>query len=183
LRLPTETRASYILFPCWNTCTRYYCRLPRRCKCTDDFSRQLKTNSSLDSPPSVDSTGDFLTLVPLRNYANTSPTPTARAVSPTPSSTSAAISTVFSVTSTTSVTSLSPAKGSRLDSLFNIRRGYHIPLVSLTERKDGAEHDAPPAPTPVSLGPADWRSWLGGLVGSGSVTGDQIDAICRWRWS
>jgi len=46
------------------------------------------------------------------------------------------------------------------------------------ERKDGSQHNAPPAPVPVSLGPADWRSWLGGLVGSGSVTGDEIDALC-----
>jgi len=40
-------------------------------------------------------------------------------------------------------------------------------------------HTAPPVPAPVSLGPADWRSWLGGLVGSNSkvVTGDQIDAL------
>jgi len=73
--------------------------------------------------------------------------------------------------------SLSPVKCLRLDSLFNIRRGHHVPLVSLTERKDGAQHTAPPAPAPVSLGPADWRSWLGGLVGSKAVTGDQIDAL------
>jgi hypothetical protein len=73
----------------------------------------------------------------------------------------------------------------RLDTLFNIRRGYHIPLVSLTERKDDTQqHDVPPAPAPVSLGPADWKSWLGGLVGSASVTGDQIDALCTWWcWS
>ena len=75
------------------------------------------------------------------------------------------------------VASQSPAKSLRLDSLFNIRRGYHIPLVSLTERKDGTERSAPPAPAPVSLGPADWRTLLSGLVGSGSVTGDQIDVL------
>jgi syntaxin-binding protein 5 len=74
--------------------------------------------------------------------------------------------------------SSSPLKCLRLDSLFNIRRGYHVPLVSLTERKDGTQCTAPPAPAPVSLGPADWRSWLGGLVGSKVVTGDQIDALC-----
>jgi hypothetical protein len=136
----------------------------------------------LDSPPSVDSTGDFLTLVSLRDPANISPNPAARAASPTPSSTSTATSPVFSVTSTASVASPSPTKCLRLDSLFNTRRGYHIPLVSLTERKHGTLHDAPPAPTPVSLGPADWRSWLGGLVGLGSVTGGQIDALCTW-WS
>jgi len=73
---------------------------------------------------------------------------------------------------------LSPVKCLRLDSLFNIRRGHHVPLVSLTERKDGAQPTAPAAPAPVSLGPADWRSWLGGLVGSKAVTGDQIDALC-----
>ena len=53
-----------------------------------------------------------------------------------------------------------------------------MPLVSLTERKDGVQRTAPPAPVPVSLGPADWRSWLGALVGSKAVTGDQIDALC-----
>jgi syntaxin-binding protein 5 len=53
-----------------------------------------------------------------------------------------------------------------------------VPLVSLTERKDGTEHGTPPAPAPVSLGPADWRTWLGGLVGSGSITGDQMHALC-----
>lgn len=53
-----------------------------------------------------------------------------------------------------------------------------MPLVSLTERKDGTQSTAPPAPAPVSLGPAGWRSWLGGLVGSKAVTGDQIDALC-----
>ena len=51
------------------------------------------------------------------------------------------------------------------------------------ERKDGAQRTAPPAPAPVSLGPADWRSWLGGLVGSKAVTGDQIDALCTTPFS
>jgi hypothetical protein len=176
--LRTETRVSYILCQCWNTCTRYHCTLPRRCKCTDNYTRQSKTDCLFDSPPSVDSTGDFLTLVPLSNPATTSPTPTARGVSPTPSSTSASKSTVLSATSTAVVAPQSPAKCLRLDSLFNTRRGYHIPLVSLTGRKDGAQYDAPAAPAPVSLGPADWRSWLGGIVGTGCVTGDQIDALC-----
>ena len=138
------------------------------------------SDGSLDSPPSVDTTGDFLTLVPLRDPATTPSTPTARAASPTPSSTSAATSLVLSMRSTASVAAPSPAKCLRLDTLFNTRRGYHIPLVSLTERKDDTQqHDVPPAPVPVSLGPADWKSWLGGLVvGSASVTGDQIDALC-----
>jgi len=132
----------------------------------------LPTASSI--PPSVDPTGDFLTLVPLHDPANISPPPSARATSPTPSSTSA----VLSTKSTAIVGSPSPAKCLRLDTLFNIRRGYHIPIVSLTERKDDTQqHDVPPAPAPVSLGPADWKSWLGGLVGSASVTGDQIDAL------
>ncbi|KAF8506641.1 lethal giant larvae like, C-terminal-domain-containing protein [Russula emetica] len=113
----------------------------------------LPTASSI--PLSVDFTGDFLTLVPLRDPANTSPAPSAAVVG-----------------------SPSSANCLRLDTLLNIRRGYHIPLVSLTERKDDTQqHDVPPAPTPVSLGPADWKSWLGGLVGSASVTGDQIDAL------
>jgi len=126
----------------------------------------------------VDSTGDFLTVVPLRDSATTSPTPAARAASPTSSPTKAATSPVLSTKSTTTVTSPSPAKCLRLDTLFNIRRGYHIPLVSLTERKDDAQqHNVPTAPAPVSLGPEDWKSWIGGLVGSASVTGDQIDAL------
>ncbi|KAH9178656.1 lethal giant larvae like, C-terminal-domain-containing protein [Lactarius sanguifluus] len=119
--------------------------------------------------------------VPLHDIAHT---PALRAASPTPSQTSAAAvsilsskaaSTAPSITTADSMP-LSPVK-LRLDSLFNIRRGYHVPLVSLTERKDGAQPTAPPAPAPVGLGPADWRSWLGGLVGSKVVTGDQIDAL------
>jgi len=125
----------------------------------------------------VDFTGDLLTLVPLLDTANTTTSPAARAASPTPSSASTTARSVLSATSTVGVASLSPARCLRLDSLFNTRRGYHIPLVSLTERKDGSQHTAPLAPAPVSLGPADWRSWLGGLVGSGSVTGDEIDTI------
>ena len=120
-------------------------------------------------------------VIPLRDPANTSPAPSARATSPTPSSISAATSPVLSINSTAVVGSPAPAKCLRLDTLFNTRRGYHIPLVSLTERKDDTQqHDVPPAPAPVSLGPADWKSWLGGLVGSASVTGDQIDALCTW---
>ena len=126
----------------------------------------------------MDSTGDFLTLVPLHDPAKTSPAPSAGATSPTPSSTSAATS-LLSIKSTAVVESPPSAKCLRLDTLFNTRRGYHIPIVSLTERKDDTQqHDVPPAPAPVSLGPADWKSWLGGLVGSASVTGDQIDALC-----
>ena len=133
----------------------------------------------------MDSTGDFLTLVPLHDPANTSPAPSTRATSSTTSSINAATSSVLSTKSTAVVGSPSPAKCLRLDTLFNIRRGYHIPLVSLTERKDDTQqHDVPPAPAPVSLGPADWKSWLGGLVGLASVTGDQIDALCTWWcWS
>jgi hypothetical protein len=135
----------------------------------------------------VDSTGDFLTLVPLHDPAYTSAAPPARAASPTPSSSSTAARSVFSITttntaatSTTGVASQSPAKRLCLDSLFNTRRGYHVPLVSLAERIDGTKRSTPPAPVPVSLGPSDWRSWLGGLVSSGSVTGDQIDALCMY---
>ena len=141
----------------------------------------------------MDSTGDFLTLVPLRDRdpANASPAPSSCATSPAPSSISAATSPILSVKSTAVVASPSSPKSLRLNTLFNIRRGYHVPLVSLTERKDDTQqHDVPPAPAPVSLGPAaDWMSWLGGLVGSAtSVTGDQIDALCTWwyrwwRWS
>ena len=133
----------------------------------------------------MDPTGDFLTLIPLRDPAVTSPSPSARATSPTPSSTSAAASSVLSMKSTPVVGSPSPIKCLRLETLFNTRRGYHVPVVSLTERKDDTQqHDVPPAPAPVSLGPADWMSWLGGLVGSASVTGDQIDALCTWWcWS
>ena len=43
--------------------------------------------------------GDFLTLVPLRDPTNTSPTPSRHATSPTPSSTSAATSPALSVKS------------------------------------------------------------------------------------
>lgn len=130
----------------------------------------------------MDSTGDFLTLVPLLDAVNIPD-------SPTPSSTSTTSRTVLSATTTnTAVTSTagvasSPARRLRLDSLFNTRRGYHVPLVSLTVRKDGSQHTAPPAPAPVSLGPADWRSWLGGLVGSGILTGDEIDVLCMWTRS
>jgi hypothetical protein len=134
----------------------------------------------------MDSTGDLLTLVPLHDSAYTSAVPLAPA-SPTPSSTSTVARSVISVTttdtaatSTTSVAVQSPAKRLRLDSFFNTRRGYHVPLVSLVERKDNTERTTPPAPAPVSLGPADWRTWLGGLVGSGNVTGDQIDALCMY---
>lgn len=136
----------------------------------------------------MDSTGDLLTLVPLCDPAYTTTTPTARAASPTPSTSTAthsvlsATMTNTNATATAGIASPSPARRLHLDSLFNTRRGYHVPLVSLTERKDGAQHNAPPAPTPVNLGPADsdWRSWLGGLVGSSNVTGDQIDALCMW---
>jgi hypothetical protein len=176
-----------ILFRCWNTCTRFHYLLSRQCECPglDKAFRRSRANDPSYSPPSVDPTGDLLTLVPLRDPANITAAPAARAASPTPSSTSTAVHSVLSTTttstaatSTTGVASSSPAKCLRFDSLFNMRRGYHIPLVSLTERKDGSQHNAPPAPSPVSLGPADWRSWLGGLVGSASVTGDEIDALC-----
>ncbi|KAI9462922.1 lethal giant larvae like, C-terminal-domain-containing protein [Russula earlei] len=131
--------------------------------------------------PSVDSSGDLLTLIPLHDPVKTSSVPAAHTTSPTPASTSTATRSV-SATNTTATFTVgiappSPAKRLRLDTLFNIRRGYHVPLVSLTERKDGAQHNVPPAPAPVSLGPDDWRSWFGGLVGSTSVTGDQIDAL------
>ena len=180
-------KPSCILSRCWNICTRYYYLLPPRCKFygLGNAFRRSRADGSPYSPPSVDSTGDLLTLVPLRDPANITAAPAARAASPTPSSTSTAAHSVLSATttstaatSTTNLVSPSPAKRLRLDSVFDTRRGYHIPLVSLTERKDGLQHNAPPAPMPVSLGPADWRSWLGGLVGSRSVTGDEIDALC-----
>ncbi|KAF8274032.1 lethal giant larvae like, C-terminal-domain-containing protein [Lactarius quietus] len=151
-----------------------------------EFLHTLPWPAASPIPPSVDHTGDLLTLVPLRDATHTPATPPqARAASPAPSQTSAsAVSILSSKTastapSTTTANSipLSPIKCLRLDSLFNIRRGHHVPLVSLTERKDGTQRSAPPAPAPVSLGPADWRSWLGGLVGSKAVTGDQIDAL------
>ncbi|KAH9081593.1 lethal giant larvae like, C-terminal-domain-containing protein [Lactarius deliciosus] len=146
-----------------------------------EFLHTLPLPAASSIPPSVDHTGDFLTLVPLHDITHT---PALRAASPTPSQTSAAAVSILSSktastapsTTTADPMPLSPVK-LRLDSLFNIRRGYHVPLVSLTERKDGAQPAAPPAPAPVSLGPADWRSWLGGLVGSKVVTGDQIDAL------
>ncbi|KAL1740665.1 hypothetical protein HDZ31DRAFT_47042, partial [Schizophyllum fasciatum] len=34
-----------------------------------------------------------------------------------------------------------------------------------------------PQPQPVSAGPATWSAWLGGLTGSGTMTGEQIDAM------
>ncbi|KAH9044417.1 lethal giant larvae like, C-terminal-domain-containing protein [Lactarius pseudohatsudake] len=147
-----------------------------------EFLHTLPLPAASSIPPSVDHTGDFLTLVPLHDIAHT---PALRAASPTPSQTSAAAVSILSsktastAPSTTTADSipLSPVECLRLDSLFNIRRGYHVPLVSLTERKNSAQPTAPPAPAPVSLGPADWRSWLGGLVGSKVVTGDQIDAL------
>ncbi|KAF8506639.1 hypothetical protein F5888DRAFT_1644055 [Russula emetica] len=95
------------------------------------------------------------------------PASSARATSPTPSSISVATSPVLSK-STAVVGSPSSANCLCPDTLFNIRRGYHIPLVFLTERKDDSdtqEHDVPPAPAPVSLDPADWKSWLGGWTG------------------
>jgi len=133
----------------------------------------------------VDSTGDLLTLVCLRDPANTPTAPAAGATSPTPSSAArsapSATTTNTAATSAVGVASLSPAKRLRLDTLFNIRRGHHVPLVSLTERKDdGAQLNVPSAPVPVSLGPEDWRTWLGGLVGLSNVTGDQVDALCMW---
>ena len=130
----------------------------------------------------MDSTGDFLTLVPLLDTVNIPASPTPSSTGTTARSVLSATTTNTAVTSTAGVAS-SPARRLRLDSLFNTRRGYHVPLVSLTVRKDGSQHTAPPAPAPVSLGPADWRSWLGGLVGSGSTTGDEIDILCMWTRS
>ena len=159
--------------------------LLRRCECTTHSLLDYQITMRI-SPPSVDHTGDLLMLIPLHDTAHT-PTvpPQARATSPAPSQISAAAVSVLSskmtstAPSTTTADSIppSPIKSLRLDTLFNIRRGHHVPLVSLTERKDGTQRAAPPAPAPVSLGPADWRSWLGGLVGSKAVTGDQIDAL------
>ncbi|KAI0003744.1 lethal giant larvae like, C-terminal-domain-containing protein [Russula compacta] len=116
--------------------------------------------------------------LPMLEYLHTLPLPTTSSITAT-RSVHSATTTSASTTATAGNASPSPARRLHLDSLFNTRRGYHVPLVSLTERKDGAQHNAPPAPTPVNLGPADsdWRSWLGGLVGSGNVTGDQIDAL------
>ncbi|KAI0308267.1 lethal giant larvae like, C-terminal-domain-containing protein [Multifurca ochricompacta] len=103
---------------------------------------------------------EHLHTLPLPTASSISSVPSVRAASPTPSNASTTARAIFAATSAPGVVPLSPAKCLCLDSLFNIRRGYHIPLVSLTERKDGTQRPAPPAPTPVSLGPADWRSWL-----------------------
>lgn len=75
----------------------------------------------------------------------------------------------------------SPASGIVLDTMFNVRRGYYDPKVSLTERQDGSVPKVPPQPQPTSLGPAGILSGaeaiLGGLMGTGAPTGAQIDAI------
>lgn len=75
-----------------------------------------------------------------------------------------------------------PIRRAHLHTLFDVRRGYHTPLVALTERADGTTGTVPPQPQPVSIGPAGLlstaSSWFGGLVGQGSVSGDQIDALC-----
>ncbi|KAI0275129.1 hypothetical protein BC834DRAFT_965566 [Gloeopeniophorella convolvens] len=125
--------------------------------------------------PSLDRTGDLLTIVPLHTpaaNANTS-THAARASSPTPSAGSTAARSVRSTaTAPAPAPPASPARRLRLDTLFNVRRGYHTPLASLTARRDGGIPQPPPAPAPVGLGPAGWRAWLGGLGDAGRL-GDE----------
>lgn len=66
-----------------------------------------------------------------------------------------------------------------INTMFNLRRAYHEPLVALIE---GAR-PIPAQPQPVGLGPAGIFSglaWLGGLVGQETpTTGDQVDALCK----
>ncbi|KAI0319430.1 lethal giant larvae like, C-terminal-domain-containing protein [Amylostereum chailletii] len=100
------------------------------------------------SPPSFDTAGDILTLI----------------------------------SASTSGTSPAPARRMVLDTFFNVRRGYYTPIVSLIERRDGGNPSVAAQPYPVSMGPSGWLSgaagaWLGGLVGTGSMTGAQIDAL------
>ena len=73
------------------------------------------------------------------------------------------------------------ANGIVLDTLFDVRRGYYDPKISLTERRDGTVQKVPPQPQPVSLGPAGILAGagalLGGLMGMGALTGAQIDSL------
>ena len=73
------------------------------------------------------------------------------------------------------------SNGATLDSFFSAKRGYHDPKVSLTERKDGICLKVPPQPQSVDLGPASILAgagvFLGGLMGTGAPTGQQIDAL------
>ncbi|KAI0059493.1 hypothetical protein BV25DRAFT_1918512 [Artomyces pyxidatus] len=138
--------------------------------------------------PTLDPSGDFLSLTPLHpprqpSVRSLSPPPAAkRSLSPAPS-----LSSVASLVSRAAPAYERPARSIvrniHLDTLFNVRRGYHTPVVSLTERTSGAGPSMPPQPQPVELGPAGWLStagsWLGGLgvAAMGSVSGDQIDAL------
>ncbi|KAA1468094.1 hypothetical protein DENSPDRAFT_833291 [Dentipellis sp. KUC8613] len=106
--------------------------------------------------PSPDITGDFITSTPLITRAPSSPTSSSQQPPAQPS----------------------PIRRLHLHTLFNQRRGYHTPLVSLVERQDGSGvHSVPAQPQPVSVGPAGLLAWLGGLVGQGAVNGAQIDAL------
>lgn len=72
----------------------------------------------------------------------------------------------------------SPVIAMHINTLFNIRRAYHVPLVSLTEGY-AAGKPIPPQPQPVGLGPAGLFSGLAWLVGQAeaAMTGDQVDAL------
>ncbi|TFY82005.1 hypothetical protein EWM64_g2007 [Hericium alpestre] len=120
---------------------------------------EFASNSSL--PVSPDATGDFLTITPLLNRTSAS-------------------ASIYSDSSKQSslLPPSSPIHRMHLLTLFDIRRGYHTPLVSLVEHQDGSTVDAVPAqPQPVSMAPAGLLTWLGGLVGQGAVRGDEIDAL------
>jgi hypothetical protein len=64
-------------------------------------------------------------------------------------------------------------------SLFSQRRSYYkLPLVDLGAKRK----PVPPAPVPVSMGPANLMSTLVGLVsGPRVLTGEDIDVICELR--
>ncbi|KAI0046614.1 hypothetical protein FA95DRAFT_1582978 [Auriscalpium vulgare] len=152
-----------------------------------EFLHTLPLPITSPYPPSLDSTGDFVTVTPLRTTPASLRPP--RAASPTPSSASRSShspSRASSISSahlpSVSLPPPGPARLTRLDTLFNVRRGYHVPLVALSDRRDGQPlPPVPPQPLAISAGPAGWLSaagsWFGGMVGTGSVSGDQIDAM------
>jgi syntaxin-binding protein 5 len=65
-----------------------------------------------------------------------------------------------------------------LSSLFNIRRAYDLPDVDFAS----TSREVPNQPKPVSAGPpsllSETWSWFGGV---GSMTGEQVDALCTFR--
>ncbi|THH21204.1 hypothetical protein EW146_g293 [Bondarzewia mesenterica] len=113
--------------------------------------------------------------LPNLDFLHSLPLPTISTLPPSPDATGD----FLKLTPLASYTS--PIRRIHLHTLFNVRRGYHTPLVSLTERADGTSKTVPAQPQPVSIGPAGLLSvagsWLGGLVGQGSMSGDQIDTL------